>query len=355
MDFTLFKRRNRRSEKHLWPVKEIIRETAESITIVFDKTAKEVPYLAGQFLTLITRPQGKEERRSYSLCSSPAADKYLAVSVKRIPNGLVSNFLNDTLSADQKMEVLPPEGQFTYEPAGEHSQLALIAAGSGITPLMSILKTALLGSKKTKVFLLYSNKTEESIIFKKQLRSLQEKHGDRLHVLHTLTQAPGSWKGSTGRINLEKLRAFHRQLDLTIPFRYYLCGPEMLMESLEKNLDSLGVGSKSVFKEKFVSLKNEPTEPAVEQKRTVRIIHNGEEHLVPVEAGKTILEAALQLDIDLPHSCQSGLCTACRAVRASGKVKMKDTDGLSPEEIAQGHVLTCVSKPLTDDVTISYD
>lgn len=355
MPFSLFKRKKSgRPEESGWPIRQIVRETPEAITIVFEKTAAEVPYRSGQFLTVVARPGGREARRAYSLCSSPYADERLAVCVKRIGGGLVSNFLNDSLAAGQRLEVLAPDGRFVYSPAEPARQLVLFAAGSGITPLMSMAKSALHGSETECVRLLYSNKTEESIIFREELDGLREKFGARLLVTHTLTEPGEGWKGARGRIDAEKVAAFCRGLDASRPASYYLCGPEGLMDTVAACLRASGVREADVFREKFAAApRTAGPEARGEKARTVTVVLDGKERRVRVAPGQTILEAALKADLDVPFSCQSGLCTACCGRRLSGELEMEDTGGLTDEERAKGRVLLCVSKPKSDGVAVA--
>ncbi len=350
---------------HTLKVREVIRETADAISIVFEQPEEKIPYKPGQFFTLIPTIEGKQVRRSYSVCTSPFVDPHPAVTVKRVEGGLVSNFLNDTLKAGDMLEVMEPMGVFTVEPQQEHKRhVILLGGGSGVTPLMSIAKSVLHMEPDSQVSLIYANRNENSIIFKGALDTLQQKYGDRFHVTHVLEQEPVSWICPTGLLKPDLLKELLAKLPESAPdyTEYYMCGPEGMMVNVEETLKELQIPKERVHRESFVAGKTAKVEGAADPvkaagddvpiSREVTVILDGEEHKFTVEPDKTILETALDLDIDLPYSCQSGLCTACRGKCLSGKVKLDEEEGLSESEIDEGYVLTCVGHPLTDDVVI---
>lgn len=345
-------------------VKEIIQETRDTISIVFEQPADHpVHYKAGQFLTLIVPVNGKEVRRAYSLCSSPFVDKDLAVTVKRVDGGLMSNWLADHLKVGLKVKVLEPTGQFTTEYSKDRKRhLVMFAGGSGITPMMSIIKSILSQEPDSIVSLIYCNRDIDSIIFKEALDEMQTKDEGRLHVIHVLDNAPMNWQGYSGLLNHEMLtKLFERFPDWGIENTTYLmCGPEGMMKNVESLLAMRHIPREKIFKESFVQgtidkdQKKEEIVVAAEElkERVVTIRYDGQEYKVTVPPDKGILESALDQGIDLPYSCQSGLCTACRGKALSGKVKLDEEEGLSQSERAEGYVLTCVGHPLTDDVVI---
>jgi ring-1,2-phenylacetyl-CoA epoxidase subunit PaaE len=350
---------------HTLKVREVVRETSDAISIVFEQPEEKIKYKPGQFFTLIPSIEGKKVRRAYSVCTSPFVDPHPAVTVKRVEGGLVSNFLNDTLKAGDMLEVMEPMGVFTVEPQQEHKRhVILLGGGSGITPLMSIAKSVLHMEPDSQVSLIYANRNEDSIIFKSKLDELEKKYGERFHITHILEQEPVSWICPTGLLKPELLKQLLNKLPESAPeyTEYYMCGPEGMMVNVEETLKELQIPKQQVHRESFVAGKNEKVEGAadpvkaagddVPKSREVTVILDGEEHKFTVEPDKTILETALELDIDLPYSCQSGLCTACRGKCLSGKVKLDEEEGLSESEIDEGYVLTCVGHPLTDDVVI---
>lgn len=378
MAFSFFKKSDKSSkpekpvkeEAHTGPkyfdlvVKEVIRETHDTISIVFQQpAANPIQYKSGQFLTLIANVNGKEVRRAYSLCSSPFVDPDLAVTVKRVDGGLLSNWLADNVKPGQTLRVMEPMGQFTteYSP-GRKRHLVMFAGGSGITPMMSIIKSILSQEPDSIVSLIYCNRDGDSIIFKDALEEMQTADEGRLHVIHVLDNAPMNWQGYSGLLNHEMLtKLFERIPDWGIENTTYLmCGPEGMMKNVESLLAMRHIPKEKIFKESFVQgimdkepKKEEATASSVENKtREVTIRYDGQEYKVSVPPHKGILESALDQGIDLPYSCQSGLCTACRGKALSGKVKLDEEEGLSQSERDEGYVLTCVGHPLTDDVVI---
>ena len=344
-------------------VKEIIQETADAITIVFHQPAAgSIAYQSGQFLTLIIPVEGKEVRRAYSLCSSPFVDEDLAVTVKRVDKGLMSNWLPDNLKVGNTIKVMAPTGHFTTEftKAGKR-HLIMFAGGSGITPMMSIAKSLLVEEPDSIVSLIYCNRDIDSIIFKEQFEQLQTQYEGRFHVIHILDNAPMNWQGLSGLLNHEMLiKLFERIPDWGHDKSTYLmCGPEGMMKNVESIWALQKIPTDRIFKESFVQgtidKETKKAEDTASEKiidRVVTIHYEGSEHKITVPADKTILETALDEGIDLPFSCQSGLCTACRGKALSGKVKLDEEEGLSQSERDEGYVLTCVGHPLTDDVVI---
>jgi ring-1,2-phenylacetyl-CoA epoxidase subunit PaaE len=328
-------------------VKDVVRETADAVSIHFEPESK-ISYESGQFFTVLVRINGQEERRAYSLCSSPFVDEYPAVAVKRVEGGKVSNYLNDEVSAGDELLLMDPIGNFTtpFSDSNER-ELILFGGGSGITPLMSIAKSALDQEPNSKVTLVYANRNEESIIFKEQIEQLAS--NERFEVIHVLEDAPAEYSGYTGRINAEIVQKVVAGANNA---ECFMCGPGPMMDTVLEILDEMNFPKDKTHKESFVS---EAADAPVSDEivsREVTIIYDDEEFKYTVDPKETILEKGLAEDIDLPFSCQSGLCTACRGKCVSGKVKMMEDEGLSEAEIEEGYVLPCVSHPLTDDVVI---
>jgi len=371
MAFSFFKKsdKSKKEEIHSGPkyfdlrVKNIVQETKDAISIVFDHPAEgKINYKAGQFLTLITQVNGKEVRRAYSLCTSPFTDPDLAVTVKRVEKGLMSNWLPDNLKAGTSIKIMEPMGQFTTEFSPTNKRhIILFAGGSGITPMMSLIKSILIQEPNSICSLIYCNRDIDSVIFKNELEKLEITYEGRLHVIHVLDNAPMNWQGYSGLLNHDMLtKLFERIPDWGVASTTYLmCGPEGMMKNVESLLDARSISKEKIFKESFVQGtidkgdKKESVPNAGEQKaREVTIRYDGQEYKVLVPPNKAILETALDQGIDLPYSCQSGLCTACRGKALSGKVKLDEEEGLSKSEREEGYVLTCVGHPLTDDVVI---
>lgn len=346
-------------------IKEIVKETPDTITIHLKQPLfRKIPYYAGQFLTLIVKDDnGKKYRRAYSLCSAPHLDSTLAVTIKRVEGGIVSNLLNDTLKGGEKLEIMEPMGNFVLRTHPDNNRhIVLFGGGSGITPLMSMLKVALSYEQNSIVSLIYTCRDEESTIFKNQLDKLKEKHGDRFNLIYSLTQPKTDLSQKEnhfeGRITKEFIKTTLEKLPNIKDRIFYLCGPEGMMDTIEETLSELNVPSDTVHKENFFAPVNSDDENGAivpDGRKIVKVILNGQETEIAVDAKKTILEAALDDEIDMPYSCQSGLCTACRGLCLSGKVTMDSNEALSEAEIIEGYILTCQAHPLTDDVKIDMD
>ena len=365
MAFNFFKKKedkeNKKSNRYKeLTVRQVINATADAIIIEFDKPDWEISYTAGQFLTLITDINGESVRRAYSLCTSPLVDEYPAVTVKRVEDGKMSNYLNDTLKEGDTLQVLEPMGNFTTTvDASKKRHLIMFAGGSGITPMMGISKSILHAEPNSIISLIYANRNLDSVIFKEDFDRIEDKYEGRMRVIHILDDAPVNWQGESGLLNEEMLKKIldrvpHWENDQT---QYLMCGPEGMMKNVEQYLDNLGIDKSNLYKESFVQGtidKAEKTtgEEAQRQEYEVTILFDGEEHKFPVPADKSILETALDLDIDLPFSCQSGLCTACRGKLLSGTVHMEEDEGLSDAEKEEGFILNCVGHPTSANVKI---
>jgi len=353
------------SRYHQLTVQKIVRETPDAISIHFKQPeSQKLTYKSGQFLTLLVPVGGVVERRSYSMCSSPLTDDHLIVSVKRTTGGKVSSYLNNSLKAGDVLEVMEPAGGFFVEPGfASPRHIILLAAGSGITPLLSIAKTVLHAEPQSRVSLIYGNRNLQSVIFHGELAALQQQCAGRLQMIHVLSQPETGWDGHTGRLNQSLALKILETLPQLPHTEYFICGPDGMMEEMKHALRILQVPAERVHSESFVSAKEKQEthgEVIEEASLTVKdqqvtVVYEGTEYKFKVPASKTILEAALANNIDLPYSCQSGLCTACMGRCRSGKVKLDDEDGLSEAELREGYVLTCVGHPLTADVVIEID
>ncbi|KXX68370.1 ferredoxin--NADP reductase [Flammeovirga sp. SJP92] len=336
-------------------VKEVVHETSDTVTIKLKQPLfKKVQYQAGQFLTIIAEVGGQKLRRSYSMSSAPHLDATIDITVKRIPDGKVSNHLNDNVKAGDMLEVVEPMGQFVYEPDKDTERhVVLWGAGSGITPLFSMLKSCLFFEPKSKVTLVFGNRNEESVIFKKSLEELKEKFEDRLEVVHVMSRPSAQWGGFSGRIDDVVAINIMNRLSLDHS-EHYLCGPDGMMDAVSNALKRNKMASSKIFKESFTPVSGSDHSDNVSSENILLVV-DGEEHSVFVAPDQTILEAALEEGLDVPYSCQNGVCTACRANCSSGKVEMGDTSVLSQSEMDNGDILTCISHPLGGNVKITYD
>lgn len=340
-------------------VKEVRKETEDTNTLIFETPEKELNYKPGQFLTLILPIKGEEIRRSYSLCSSPHSNENPAITVKRVESGVVSNYLNDHMKVGDEFDVMEPAGHFVPElNADAANKYVMFAAGSGITPIISIIKSILIAEPKSQVTLVYQNRNEDSIIFNNEIARVKSEYKDRFNQIDVLSQPTGEWNGYSGRLSPATTSDILMDIaeNHINKYIYFMCGPTGFMRTVIDTLIDFEVPEKQIHKESFYTGDPKPKEKvetaAPAQEILVNILLDGEEYEVEVPSNKTILEAALDQDIDMPFSCQSGLCTACRGKLLSGDVKMDEEDGLTEEEINQGYILNCVSKPLGPGVKV---
>lgn len=354
------------SKYYFLKVKEIEKETEEASTLHFWHPLNEVvAYRPGQFLTVLLPVDDKKIRRSYSMSSSPYTDVSLAITIKRVPGGYASNLLLDSVKVGDILEVMEPMGAFFPKQSDDQTrQVVFIGAGSGVTPLFSILKSILMVEPESEVFLIYGSRSEESIIFKKKIDALEAKYGVRFKVVYTLSQPSESWEGEKGRLNkshllkiVEKLPTLNKS-----EAEFFLCGPEDMMEEAHRALAILAVPENKIRKESFMTATAaQPGEVTLEEEddtlktREITLFYEGAEYKLPVKPHETVLEAALNMDIDLPYSCQAGMCTACLGRCTSGKVHLDEEDALSEAELNEGFILTCVSHPMSDDVIIEVE
>ena len=353
------------SKYYFLKVKEIEKETEEASTIHFWHPLNEVvAYRPGQFLTLLLPFEDKKVRRSYSMSSSPYTDVSLAITIKRVPGGFASNYLLDTIKEGDILEAMEPTGNFFPKQEDDQTrQVVFIGAGSGITPLFSMIKSILMVEQESEVFLLFGSRNEESIIFNSKINALQFKYGERFKVVHTLSQPSAEWTGEMGRLNkshilkiIEKLPSLDKSTA-----EYFLCGPDDMMEEAHRALAILAVPDNKIRKESFLTATTAHAgEVTMEEDDTLKtreitLFYEGTEYKLAVKPHETVLEAALNMDIDLPYSCQAGMCTACLGRCVSGKVQLDEEDALSEAELKEGFILTCVSHPMSDDVVIEVE
>lgn len=317
-----------------------------------------VPYRAGQFLTLIIDQNGHEVRRSYSLSSAP--DEPLRLTIKRVENGQISRYLLDTLRVGDLLTSLYPAGRFTLDDT-QTGDLVLLGAGSGITPLLGILKQALWTRPNQRVTLLYSNSTERSILFRDELDELQRQFADRFRLIHLLSSPSEDWLGRRGRLNnvmLERLLPELVGRSDRASLQFYVCGPGDYMRMVQFTLIFSGIRPEQIKREDFVI---KPVvlmpPPALAVDRTVllrlrsRAVEKREVE-IQVPAYKSILQAALDEGVALPYSCRGGRCSTCVVRCRSGSVHMTINDVLTERDLAEGWVLTCTGYPESDGVVI---
>jgi ring-1,2-phenylacetyl-CoA epoxidase subunit PaaE len=363
------------TEFHKLKVQEIKKETEDAVSVYFEvpNTLKDqFKYNHGQYLTLKFNINDKEVRRAYSICTSPLENK-MAVTVKRVKNGLVSNHINDILRPEDEIEVMPPQGKFTFELDPDKGRNHyLFAAGSGITPIMSILKTALETEGKSNVFLLYGNRNEESVIFKDELKQLQNKYEGQFFVDYVLSKpkkikdkglgglfkkAKTSWEGKTGRIQTKNIEEFLEAYPgLKGECNYFICGPGNMIDVVESTLRNKEIDIKKIHAERFTnqnSVAKTINDSQDSSKMTVKL--KGKTYDILIPGNKTILDTLIDEKHDPPYSCTSGACSTCIAKIKKGSVVMDACYALDEEEVAEGFILTCQSHPTTPEIEIDYD
>ncbi|MCX7382370.1 MAG: 2Fe-2S iron-sulfur cluster-binding protein [Alphaproteobacteria bacterium] len=347
---------------HTLTIANLKRETADCVSLAFtvpDHLRAAFAFAPGQYLTLRATIDGEEVRRSYSICTAPA-DGELRVAIKHVADGVFSHFANTRLATGDTLAVMPPEGRFGA-PLAEGTTLA-IAAGSGITPILAILKATLAASPTANCVLLYGSRTVADIIFRTELEDLKDRHLGRLAVTHILSREAQDVAVLNGRIDAAKLRALLPTLitpaavDLA-----YLCGPGALIDTATATLFALGVAPARIRAERFTPSTPSRPRPAIPAGgaeapfATATIIHDGKSNDIPVAAGEPILEAAIRAGLDLPWSCRGGMCSTCRARLTEGAATMEQNFSLEPWETDAGYVLTCQAHPTTPHVTVDYD
>lgn len=341
-------------------IKEVIRETPQAVSLAFeipDNLKSDFSYKAGQYITVKTELDGKEIRRAYSLCSSPNEDNF-KVTVKEVQGGKFSVLANNKLKAGDTLEVHPPEGRFTFEPSKEHNGRTYVAfaAGSGITPVLSILKSVLESEPKSKFILIYGNKSPIETIFFKELLELQLRNPGRLFIEFVYSRSKED-DSHYGRIEKSTVNFIVKNKFKSETFeKFYLCGPEELITTVTEVLVENGVSKEKIAFELFSLDENkDDIIPETDGKTAVTIILDDQETTFTLDEGQTILEGALDLGLDAPYSCQGGICSSCVGRLTDGEATMKRNAILVDSEIDEGLILTCQAVPTTPKVTLDYD
>ncbi|MEO6524899.1 MAG: ferredoxin--NADP reductase [Mucilaginibacter sp.] len=338
-------------------VLELRAETADTVTVVFKQPGlKKISYIAGQYLTLIFRINGRKYIRPYSFSSAPLVDTTLEVTIKRVPGGIVSNHIIDKLKVDDVVEVMQPMGDFTLQNTfiNTNSHLVLWGAGSGITPLMSLAKYALHQGLVSHVTLVYGNRNTEAVIFSDKITVLQNQHKEHFSAWHFYTQPAIAINNPyvvQGRIDPARVLSVMKaegDLNATV---HYICGPEGLKESVKTALNDLKIDNDKIFSEEFEIVRN-PEEFGDVVTSAVAIKKNGENITIEVVKGKSILEAGLDALLDLDYSCQTGSCLVCRGTLLKGQIKMIGLQS-RPPELLENECLLCCSFPLTNAIEIA--
>ena len=353
---------------HRLRVLAIKKETEGAVSVAFDvpyELYDTFNYKPGQYLTLKFNLNGEEARRSYSLCSTPVLEEALKIGVKRVEGGLVSNHINDNLKVGDEVEVMAPDGRFFANvDAKNYKTYYLFAAGSGITPILSILRTVVITEKKSLVHMIYGNRNQDSVMFHDELQKLQTQFPDRLALVHTFSHPKSSWSdlwGNTkkvyhhGRIDPETVKWF---IDEYPPYaqdaEYYICGPGTMIENTKKALQSIDVPNGRIFTESFGGNSENDHVQGVENAQLIATL-GGQTVELKVPKGKTILRTLVDDGKEPPFSCEGGVCGTCVCKIRSGQVHMKNNLALDEDEVKAGYILSCQSIPLTEKVEIVYE
>lgn len=349
-------------------VSDIRRETAQCVSVALhipDELREVFRYEAGQYITFRFTHEGEELRRSYSLCSSPLENDF-RVAIKQIHEGRFSTYANQQLKVGDTLEVMPPMGNFTtsFQPGQKRHYMAFVA-GSGVTPVMSLIKTALQTEPESSFTLVYGNQTFYSIIFREEIEALKNRYMGRLQVIHVLSRERTEAELNHGRIDAGKCgQLFQRLIDLKDVDQYFLCGPEEMILGVKAWLGEQGVEAGKIRFELFTTQSGQKAGEAYKEAHaadatkmsTVTIKVDDRSMDIPLAfGGETILDAALKAGADLPFACKGGVCCTCRAKVVEGTVEMEVNYALEPDEVANGFVLTCQAHPTSERVVIDFD
>lgn len=342
-------------------VKEVKQETQDTVSVAFNisETLKnEFQFQAGQYITIKHIVNGEDVRRAYSLSSAPHENDF-RIAVKKIENGKMSSFLNDTLKSGDTLEIMPPSGNFKV--ANVLGNNVAFAAGSGITPIISMIKDALNNNGSFTLF--YSNKTEKEVIFKSELDELQSKYPSNFKINYIYSRENVGNQLLEGRINNEKCTSLmQNDIELLKADGFYMCGPEEMVANISDSLSNLGVDKDKVHYELFTAPTDKMKEEApqvesdFEGESQVHVIMDGEDfEFVLKSDGDFILDAAMSEGADVPFSCKGAVCCTCKAQVIEGKATMDMNYSLSDEEVEEGFILTCQARPASSKLVVDYD
>jgi ring-1,2-phenylacetyl-CoA epoxidase subunit PaaE len=349
---------------HPLTVAEIEPLTDDSVAVTFDvpeELKEDYAFVQGQHLTIRTELAGDDVRRNYSICS-PVSSGRLRIAVKRLPGGAFSEHALDTLKVGDVLDVMTPSGRFFTElDPGNAKHYVCVAAGSGITPILSIVATTLETEPQSRVTLVYANRTHKTVMFLEEVEDLKDRYPDRFHLVHVLSREPQEAELFSGRLDTDRMT---RLLETILPpdtvDDWFLCGPFEMVSSLRKLLVSEGVSKRSIHAEVFHVESTPPVRRTVEETvgegADVTITLDGRRSSFKLRGdGPAVLEAALAVRADAPFACKGGVCGTCRAKVLEGSVEMDTNWALEPDEIERGYVLTCQAHPTSPTVVLDYD
>jgi ring-1,2-phenylacetyl-CoA epoxidase subunit PaaE len=344
---------------HALTVREVRRDTDDAVVVSFDvpgELADSFRFSPGQYLTLRSVALGGDVRRSYSICAAPG--EALRVGIRHVPDGAFSGWLHRFLKAGDTLEAMEPQGRFGASVGKPARHVLLVAGGSGITPILSILKTLLAADPGTQCTLLYGNRSAASTMFKEEIEDLKNRHLTRLSVHTVFSREAVDSPLNAGRIDADKVATFLRLAGRVD--EAYVCGPHAMNDEVEAVLQAGGLAHEHIHVERFGVPPSEPVQrgPVVGEVSGARIVvvRDGITRELAFESGdESILAAAGRAGLDVPYSCRSGVCATCRAKVLEGQVSMRRNFALEADDIAAGFVLTCQAHPLSERVVVSYD
>jgi ring-1,2-phenylacetyl-CoA epoxidase subunit PaaE len=352
---------------HKLQVKDVRQETPDCVSIAFDvPTALQNDFVfeQGQNITIKKEIDGEEIRRSYSICSAPFENE-LRVAVKKVDGGKFSDYANSALKAGDVLDILPPTGKFNTKLKTENAkQYLAFAAGSGITPVISIIKTTLQTEPGSRFTLVFGNRGRSSIIFFEELEGLKNKYLNRFNFINILSREKTDAPINFGRIDLNKLTELNKLLDYKNTDDFFICGPEEMIFCVKEFLEASGIEQKKIHFELFTTPGQRQSSVASRQSS---VTDNGPQSKITVKLdgrsfdfnlgfnSENILDAALKQGADLPFACKGGVCCTCKAKLLEGEVEMEVNWGLEQEEVEQGFILTCQSHPKTEKVVVDFD
>ncbi len=345
-------------------------DEAVCVTLAVPEAAREAfRFQPGQYLTLRADIDGEALSRSYSVCSAPEEEQ-LQIGIKRVPGGRFSNWANDRLRPGDVIESMPPQGRFTPRlDLANAKNYMMIAAGSGITPILSTIKAVLATEPNSRVTLIYGNRRSASVMFKDDLSFIKNRYLDRFQWINIMDEEDQGSDLLNGRIDNEKGAALHQAglIDVTGTDEAFICGPEAMMSEVSRGFRASGLSDEQIHYELF-SRSSEDAEAALKKARErqqtfgeeassrVTVIADGRSLSFELAAvGENILDAGLHQGMELPHACKNGVCATCKAKLVKGKVDMDLTHGLEPREIEQGYILTCQAHPISEEVVVDFD
>jgi ring-1,2-phenylacetyl-CoA epoxidase subunit PaaE len=350
---------------HRLAVNDLRREASDAVSVTFaipPDLAGDYSFTPGQYLTLRTTMDGEEVRRSYSICSGPD-DGELRIAVKKVDGGAFSSWAADELKSGDQLDVMTPTGRFGIALAPDQARIYVgFAAGSGITPILSIAKGVLAREPNSRFFLFYGNRSAGGMLFREALEELKDRFLQRLSVFHVISGEEQDIPILQGRLDGDKVRVLLRSLvPATSVDHVFICGPTGMSEDIETTCRAIGIAEDRIHVERFVSeFGGKPRakkiiEASAPPKAMASLTIDGKRREVPVAEDESILDAALRAGMDLPFACKGGMCSTCRAKLVEGEAQMEVNYSLEPWELKAGFILTCQARPTSDKVVVDYD